>query len=417
MLRNRVVIAIALVTALAGSIFVSQVLSVRAQNAITPTPLQPVSAFADSATLPAPQVRSVVLIQPTATVPPPTPTLIPTSQAVNALPAAVPTSQPTLQPAAPAVVLPERWVTFMNQWRPEASGGCAEIWGMRPDPFSLPVWLTTPETAAGLQTGMPYYFLAGKLIQLGLVDASSCPNNGLEWTADNYLAANSCGMQIALPTVIRWQNQYDEAILATARQTGIPAILLKNVFRQESQFWPSVYATHEEAGLGQITEYGADMLLRWRPTVFAQVCPLALSEDACRGGYEKLTPSARATLRGLLYRLVNAGCPSCPEKVNMDQARFSVGLFAESLLASCQQTNQTLWNIIDADPSDFATYADMWRFTLVNYNAGPGCLSRAIQAAWEKDPKLTWGRVSEAMPAECRNAVRYVDSITGLYMP
>lgn len=391
----------------------------RAQNATEPSSPNIVSANSESDTLPAPQVRSVVLIQPTST--PQSPTPVPTLPAATAqtapIVAAQPTSQPTVQPAVPAIILPEKWITFMSQWRPEVSGGCAEIWDMRPDPFSLPAWLTSPETADGLQTGMPYYFLAGKLIQLGLVDASQCNNGGMEWTTDNYLAANSCGMQVALPTVIRWQNQYDEAILSTAKQTGIPANLLKNVFRQESQFWPSIYSTHEEAGLGMITEYGADMLLRWRPTVFAQVCPLALSQEACRGGYEKLTPSSRATLRGLLYRLVNAGCPSCPEKVNLEQARFSVGIFAESLLASCQQTNQTLWNIMDMDPSDYITYADMWRFTLVNYNAGPGCLSRAVQAAWDEDPKLTWGRIAAALPAECKNAVRYVDSITGLYLP
>jgi len=108
LLRNRVVVGIALVTALAGSIFVSQVLSVRAQDSTESTSLQPVSAFAETATLPAPQVRSVVLIQPTATLALPTPTLIPTIQPTIAPPTAVPTSLPTLQPAAPAVVLPER---------------------------------------------------------------------------------------------------------------------------------------------------------------------------------------------------------------------------------------------------------------------------------------------------------------------
>ena len=49
---------------------------------------------------------------------------------------------------------------------------------------------------------------------------------------------SNCGMEVARDAVNIWQNQFDEIILNTAKDTGVPANLLKNLFATESQFWP-----------------------------------------------------------------------------------------------------------------------------------------------------------------------------------
>lgn len=159
------------------------------------------------------------------------------------------------------------------------------------------------------------------------------------------------------------------------------------------------------------------MLLRWRPEIYQRICALAFTPDACRKSYEERSEAEKAILRGVLYQLVNAGCTSCPEGVDMTQARFSVGIFAEGLLASCQQTNQTLYNILQAAPNQYVGYVDMWRFALVNYNAGSWCLATAVENAWANESRLTWGQIQETLPPECRNAIGYVNSITGTFLP
>lgn len=98
-------------------------------------------------------------------------------------------------------------------------------------------WIYVPEFADQLYTEERYYFLAGQLISNNVVDASACPMGGL-WT-DGY--ANACGMSAALPTVIIIQNMLNEPILEAWEDVGVPPVLLKQLIRYESQFWPSIY--------------------------------------------------------------------------------------------------------------------------------------------------------------------------------
>jgi hypothetical protein len=112
-------------------------------------------------------------------------------------------------------------------------------------------WIYVPESASQLHTEENYYFLAGQLISNGVVDASTCPSNGL--TLNGY--ANACGMDVAKEKVIVLQNAVDEAILKAYTDVGVPPVLLKQMIRTESQFWPSYYSnTHY--GYGHITNIG-----------------------------------------------------------------------------------------------------------------------------------------------------------------
>jgi hypothetical protein len=294
-----------------------------------------------------------------------------------------------------------------SQWRGGPVETCARIWEAFPPAGGPPYWLTTPSREGLLATGQPYHYLAGRLIDNGLVDASSCPANGL--LPNGY--ANACGIRVARPVVDMWQNQFDPSILSVAQETGLPAQLMKNLFAQESQFWPGVFRVVREYGFGQMTDLGADAILLWNASFFDQFCPLVLTEEACGRGYLRLTADQRAILRGALAIQTNADCRECPAGINLNQAHNSVSIFAYGLLANCEQVNQTIFNATEQAPGTVSAYEDLWRFTIANYHAGPGCLAFAIHTTADRGQRLDWGNVSANLTQPCRQAIVYVDLI------
>ena len=54
----------------------------------------------------------------------------------------------------------------------------------------------------------------------------------------------------------------------------------------------------------------------------------------------------------------------------------------------------------------------MWRFTLVNYNAGAGCLTTAIKRTYLANEPLTWDNVSSRLEVACSGALDYVNDIS-----
>ena len=79
-------------------------------------------------------------------------------------------------------------------------------------------WLSYPEEASALASARSMAILAGKFINYGLVDASSCADKGLLENG----AASPCGENVARNAVILWQKQFDQAILEASRQAGVP---------------------------------------------------------------------------------------------------------------------------------------------------------------------------------------------------
>jgi hypothetical protein len=225
--------------------------------------------------------------------------------------------------------------------------------------------------------------------------------------------ADACGLEQARPIVEEWQNQFDARTIQVANETGIPAQLLKNLFAQESQFWPGVFRVRYEFGLGQITDNGTDSVLLWNPAFFNQFCPLVLSEDTCAGGYLHLTDEAAALLRGALAFVANADCPTCPTGIDLDKATSSIMLFATTLQANCSQVGSTIITATGSIAGQVSTYEDLWRFTVANYHAGPGCVSYAIHQAWQSNPTiLRWDEVREYFTDPCKGVIPYVDKIT-----
>lgn len=295
-----------------------------------------------------------------------------------------------------------------SQWRGAPIASCAETWSSFPDLDGPPAWLLTPDRPEDLKSSASYYYLAGSLIKQGLVDTSDCPNNGLQ----DQNAANVCGLQKAQSQVTDWQNRFDGDIIQVARDTGVPAQLIKNVFSRESQFWPGLFQSYKEVGLGQLTSNGADTVLLWNPSFFSQFCPLIYSNKVCQQGFGNLTVGQQAVLKGALVSKVNAACPDCPSGIDLSQANFSIGIFARSLLANCEQVGEILYNTTQKLPGEVSNYSDLWKFTLVNYNAGPGCLADAVQTSVNQKQSLDWSSVSSHLGTACQGAVSYVDDIS-----
>jgi hypothetical protein len=294
-----------------------------------------------------------------------------------------------------------------SQWAGVPIASCVQTWGVLPPVGGPPEWLSTPTQSEELGTDIPYNYLAAKLIQSGMVDASSCADGGL--LPDG--GASTCGMEVARTAVSEWQNQFDSIILNVAKDSGVPAHLLKNLFATESQFWPGV-GMKDDVGLGQLTEKGADTTLLWNPPFFYQFCPLVMDSAECSKGYLHLDEEQREYLRVSLISAVNADCENCPLRIDLDRANFSIGVFAHTLLANCEQAGQLVENITAGPAGNSATYEDLWKFTLVNYNAGPGCLGNALDATYNEEQELTWENLSSHLEPACQGAINYVNDIS-----
>jgi len=298
-----------------------------------------------------------------------------------------------------------------SQWVGVPVASCVEAWGTLPPVGGPPDWISTPPQSESLGTDIPYNYLSAQLIRAGGVDVSACPDGGLLPEG----GASNCGVEAARGAVTAWQNQFDEIILNVAKDTGVPAHLLKNLFAIESQFWPG-RSLKNDIGLGQLTERGADTTLLWNPPFFYQFCPLVMDSTECSKGYLHLTDTQQEYLRLALIQSVDGTCETCPLGIDLNRANYSIGVFAHTMLANCEQAGQLVENVSGGPAGSAASYEDLWKFTLVNYNAGPGCLGNALDATIAADTaetqELTWENVSSHLEPACQGAISYVDDIS-----
>ena len=306
---------------------------------------------------------------------------------------------------------PQWYVDILSrQYLGEIESTCSQIWSAFPPIGGPPQWLASPEHPDGLITTEPLYYLAGNLIEQGMVNITGCPDEGLESPG----IANQCGLEAAREQINEWQNKFNNEIIRVANETGVPAQLMKNIFSRESQFWPGLAATRYEAGLGHLSDLGADTVLLWNPSFFSQFCPLVLDTTICQRGFGNLDIAEQEMLRGALVQKVNAACPDCSLGIDLRQANFSISIFARSILANCEQVGQIIYNTTRKPAGEVTRYEDLWRFTLVNYNAGSGCLANAIQKTYDSAQPLTWENTIKFFEPGCKGAIDYVEDIASM---
>jgi hypothetical protein len=154
--------------------------------------------------------------------------------------------------------------------------------------------------------------------------------------------------------------------------------------------------------------------LLWNPTFFKQFCPLVLDEKACRKGYIYLSKENQAIVRGALAIQARADCAGCPAGIDLSNANFTIQLFAEMLLANCEQVAQVVYNATGQIPGEVSSYGNLWRFTVANYHVGPGCLSYAMYTAWSAGAEMDWEHVSNYLTEPCKSVIPYVQKVTNL---
>ncbi len=263
-------------------------------------------------------------------------------------------------------------------------------------------WVYVPKSAQELHTEENYFWLAGELIKNKVVDASTCPTGGL--ALNGY--ANACGMSLATPAVIYIQNMVNEPIMQAWDDVGVPPVLLKQLIRQESQFWPA-QANVIHYGFGHITDIGIRNALDWNSKLYTMFCESS-AEGSC------------ATDEGLSYQILSSlisTCSTCEYGIDQNSANRSVEVLANVLLAYCYQTEQLIYNATSWNPIQLVNYATIWKLTLMNYNAGPQCVFDVIVDSYKTtEGPVKWSDiVVHTEGAQCFRGLYYANSITKKY--
>ncbi len=303
-------------------------------------------------------------------------------------------------------------------WDDVGADMCERAWEAMPPTENLPAWARTPDTPDDLATFTDYAYLAGRLIAADIVDASDCPQGGLQANG----VANACGMLRAHDDVIAWQNRFDAQIWESAQAVGIPAVLFKRVLAEESQFWPAQYPGIPEVGFGQLSAGGLDTLLLWDPELFQNMCQDMLGAWKCVHGYSGLSEPQRTFLYGSLWVQADLTCSDCQGGIDMSRIGSSLDLFARLLRANCRQMGQTVRNITRSSPGKVSTYEDMWHFTIAAYNC-PDCIYEALlrthntkDLRGRREP-LDWEHVRQHFPPGCESTLQYTEHIFASQTP
>ena len=283
-----------------------------------------------------------------------------------------------------------------GDWDKLAASGSA-LWQLFPPvDGSLPLILNQPQSADDLFTAEPYVYLGGNLIRSGEVDASGCPDGGLNANG----TASECGKDAGIRQIVNWQNKYDAQIYQAAKIYNVPPRVLKGIIAQESQFWP-VSNDPYEVGLGYITSDGVDLLLTWDVAYYLDICVPKYGEDVCSPGYGSLSDIHQIMLRKIVL-----------DKIGTAE-EFDV--LAAILLASASQAGQMVLNTTRQEPVYTTTYIDMWKISVGNYYAGAGCIGNAMEAVVANEETITWEAITDQLAPECAIADTYVNRVIKTY--
>lgn len=287
------------------------------------------------------------------------------------------------------------FVNITTQSRPfYVTDACAETWNILAPPETI--WGEFVLTPQELNTQKKLHYLAAKLIMSGVVDASSCPNGGLIGNAPN-----QCGLEKAFPEMVRWQNQFDFSLWMVSRNYRLPPKILKTLIEVKSQFWPSdARAYIDEIGLGQVNQLGVDVLLRYNTAVYKIACEPVLGD--CNTPYAYQPPAIQRMICGAFLQSLSATCATCPQGIDRDKAKQSIPLVGVVLQSNCAQVK----HLLDLY-KETTTYENYWKFTLVSYHSGLGCLQNAVAKISDTGKPMTWELVANEI--RCSGAKEYVE--------
>jgi hypothetical protein len=319
-------------------------------------------------------------------------------------------SKSAAEPATKTDAITPRIQTNKERLVPPKDTSCSTIWASYPQGgYAIPDWLYTPSQPSDLATDEPYLYLAGRLLQEGLTSAPDCPYNGLMPSG----FASPCGLEAARLQVTAWQNRFDALIYKSSVENAVPASLLKRIFAQESQFWLGQSTDNQHFGIGQITEGGIDPLFLSYPDYYKLVCTDVLSAETCKNSYIELSSQNKALIRGYFVRtVIDASCPDCAEKYDPKKAKETIDIFARLVVANCEQVGRVIGDITEQKPGTVSTYDDLWRYTLLNYNGGSGCVSGAIEATVKANEPVDWMHVSARLQNHCKGSQAYVEKVS-----
>jgi hypothetical protein len=264
-------------------------------------------------------------------------------------------------------------------------------------------WIYVPTTASELNSNDNLMWLAGSLISNGVVDGSKCPAGGLG--ADGY--ANACGMALAKPNVLIIQNAFNQPILDAWKDVGVPPVLLKQVIRYESQFWPSREGEFHY-GFGHVTPIGVLNALEWNSSLLKIAC-----------GNISGTCGANNSAAQAILEMMIATCPTCENGIDMARADKSVNLLAQVLLGYCNQTAQLVFNASGWRSSLVVDYPTIWKLTLMSYNAGSVCVEATLNETFKAtNGPMKWSDILAHLSDDaCRRGAFYANQVTSKAYP
>lgn len=299
---------------------------------------------------------------------------------------------------------------------------CAVAWGVKDEENAR--WDSFVQFPYQINTQKTLHTLARNLILNGIVDTNACTFGGLSIGLD---WPTACGLELATPKMIEWQNQYDEYIWLAGKDDGIPPKVLKTLIEVESQFWPGNSRFYlDEIGLGQVNQLGIDVLLREDPSLYQEVCPTVLGD--CALPYVSLDASQQQLIRGAVVSSMDATCPTCENGLDLNVAKDSISLISRLLRANCQKVDDILSIPYKPDADvDAATataavatiaaggsgpgadYEDYWRFTFLAYHGGISCFQNSVNNTREAGLDITWENLEENI--DCKGGGDYVNGV------
>lgn len=259
-------------------------------------------------------------------------------------------------------------------------------------------WTYVPQAASELYSEDNLMWLAGRLIEKKIVDASDCPANGL--SSNGF--ANACGMSRAKTKVVEIQNSLNQSILDQYKTVGVPPVLLKQLIRTESQFWPG-QASGGHYGYGHVTTAGAITVLKWDPELLKSVC--SQSDTTCEAN--------NVTAEQVFQMMMNT-CPTCPNGIDSSKANDNVVLLSKVVMAYCQQTAQLVFNATGWRSDLVVDYPTLWKLTLMNYNAGPDCVFNSMRDAFKQtNGPVDWDHILAVVNSStCSRGAYYANQVT-----